>query len=79
MKFPRRAVLPGFHGASFNNPARLVPSGSGILLGEEKQHLPLDMNGNIPPSLLEALYGLEGDTEQLCHPALRFSQLASDS
>jgi hypothetical protein len=57
LKFPRRAILPGFNGTPFNLPTRLsLPAGS-VFPGEEKQHLTLDMHGNVPPSLLEALDG----------------------
>jgi hypothetical protein len=39
----------------------------------EKKRLALDMQRDLPPSLLEALYGLEGDTQELGQLSLGFS------
>ena len=78
LKLPGRALFPGFHRAFFNIPARPVPLFSSVLLGEEKQHLPLDVGGNFPPALLKALHCLQGNTKQLCHLALRLSKSAPD-
>lgn len=51
---------------------------SGVLLCEEKQHMSLDMGGNLSPALLKALHGLQGSTKQLGYLALRLSKSASD-
>ncbi|UCG65635.1 MAG: hypothetical protein JSW12_00830 [Deltaproteobacteria bacterium] len=57
LKFPCRAILPGFSRTLFNHPTGLVvPTGSAFH-GQKKQHLTLDMPGNVPPSLLETLDG----------------------
>jgi hypothetical protein len=51
---------------------------SGGFLCEEKQDLPFDMDRNLSPALLKALYGLQGRTKQPGHLALRLSKCASD-
>ena len=51
---------------------------SDVYLCQEIQDLPLDMDRNLSPALLKALYGLEGCTEQLGHLTLCFSKSASD-
>ena len=73
VEFPRRAGFPGFHVAFIYNPTGLLLSVSISLHSKKKEHLPLYMNRNISPSLLEALYGFTRGTEQFCHLALRFS------
>jgi len=78
LKFPRRAIFPGIHRALFYRPTWLLLLFPSRLLGEEKQHLSFDMHGNLPPPLLEALYGFEGGAKQFRHLALSFSQLASN-
>lgn len=79
LKLPCRALLSGLHRASLNDPAGLLLLLSGILLGEEKQHLSLDIYWNVPPALLKALYGLEGGSEQIRHLLLGLPQAASYS
>jgi hypothetical protein len=78
LKLPRRALLPCFYRAVFNIPAGLMRTFSGGFLCQEKQHLPFDMDRNLSPALLKALYSLEGCTEQLGHLTLRLSEYASD-
>ena len=78
LKLPRRALLPGFYWALFNVPTGLMRTFSGGFLCQEKQHLPFDMDRNLSPALLKALYGLEGRTKQLGHLALSLSKSASD-
>ena len=65
-KFPRRAVLFAFPGAVLRRPAFLFsPSVSGMDSRENEQELPLNMRGHFSPSLLKALYGLEGCAKKL--------------
>jgi hypothetical protein len=57
LKFPCRAILPGFNRTLLNGPTGLVVPAGSVFHGEEKQHLTLDMHGDVPPSLLKALNG----------------------
>jgi hypothetical protein len=54
------------------------PTGSGLfalstLQGNKKKHLPFRVYRNIPPSLLKALYGFGGGTQELGHLLLRLA------
>jgi hypothetical protein len=78
LKFPCRALLPDLPGTSLHDPAW---SGSFVLRRLErhkKKGLALDIHRDIPPSLLEALYGLEGGAQELGHLLLRFSEKMTD-
>jgi len=64
LKFPCGALLPDLLGASLHYP---TGSGSFVLRRLErhkKKGLALDIRRDIPPSLLEALYGLEGGAQR---------------
>jgi len=56
-EFPRGTCFPDFHGAFIYNPTWLLLPISISLHSKKKEHLPLNMYWNIPPSLLKALYG----------------------
>lgn len=78
LKFPRRAPLPRFHGAPFNDPTGHLFPVSSPLHGQEKQQLSFNMDGDFSPPLFEALYRLKRGAEQLCHLTLGLSQLPSN-
>ncbi len=63
LKFPCRAISLDLHGTPSYHPTRLVPLVMGVLHGQKEEHLPLNMNGDVPPSLFEALDGLERSTQ----------------
>jgi hypothetical protein len=78
LKFPRRALLPRFHGAPFNDPTGHLLLISSPLHCQEKQQLSFNMHGDFSPPLFEALYRLKRGAKQLCHLALGLSQLAAN-
>lgn len=61
LKFPGRAIHPHFLRALPHYPTRLELPISAFQQGKKKQLLPLDMNGDTPPSLLETLHSLSGN------------------
>jgi hypothetical protein len=78
VKFPRRTCLSDFHGAFIYNPTGLLLPFSISIHSKKKEHLSLNMYRNISPSLLKTLYSFKRGSEQFCHLALRFSQLATN-
>ena len=73
LKFPCGALLLDLLGTSLHDPTRSGPFVLRRLECHKKKGLALDIRRDIPPSLLEALYGLEGGAQELGHLLLRFS------
>ena len=63
LKFPCGALLPDLPGTSLHDPTGSGPFVLRRLERHKKKGLALDIRRDIPPSLLEALYGLEGGTQ----------------
>jgi hypothetical protein len=78
LKFPCRAISSGLRRTPSYYPTVGFPFIMGPLHGKKKKHLSFNMHGDVPPSLLETLYGFERSTQYLCHLALSFSQMASN-
>jgi hypothetical protein len=78
-EFPCRAVFLVFFWAILRRPAFLsFLSVCGANSRENKQELPLNMGGYPSPSLLKALYGLEGRAKKLGGLNLRLAQKLSN-
>ena len=78
LEFPSRAVFPPFSLAILNGPAPPVFPFFWDMMGQQKQGLPFHVRWNSSPALLKALYGLQGNSQQLSHLALGFSQMMTD-
>lgn len=59
LKLPRRTTSPDLGGALLYHPTGGVVLILGSVHGQKKEHLSFNVYGNVPPSLLKALYGLE--------------------
>jgi hypothetical protein len=62
-KFPCRAISLDLHGTPSYHPTRPVPLVMGVLRGQKEEHLSLNMNRDVSPSLFETLDGLERSTQ----------------
>ncbi len=65
VEFPGRTVLPRLQRASSDIPAGTAALRLSPVQGEQKKDLPLDMHGNLPPSLFKALDRLERSAQKL--------------
>jgi hypothetical protein len=69
--------LTSFQGTFPDFPAGAIAFPSSSLHGHQEQHLTLDVHRNLPPSLLEALNGLERNSEEFCYLFLRLFKLVA--
>lgn len=78
IKLPCGTILPVLDGAMPRQPARLILLGSMVFQSKNKEDLTFDMHRHVPPTLFETLNGLKRNAQNLCHLALRFSQMSSN-
>ena len=77
-ELPCGAILPSLHGATGASASRACPSWRLVFQSQNKEDLTFDMHRYIPPTLLKTLNGLRRNAQDLCHLALRFSQMSSN-
>ena len=74
-EFPRRAVVPQMPRTLPDVPARRGGILGSAISRDQEKHLPFNMRRYVSPSLLVAVYGFDGRSEQLRHLTLCFVQL----
>jgi len=79
LKFPGRTVFPPGGRASFDLPARAGPFAATRFHGRQEKNLPFDVSGDFAPSLLEALHGPDGCSQELGNFLLGFLQASTES
>jgi hypothetical protein len=79
LKLPGRTGFPPGSWASFDHPARLGPFAATRFHGRQEKNLPLDVSGDAAPSLLEALHGAYGCSQELGNFLLGFLQALTKS
>ena len=79
LKFPGRTGFPPGCRASFDHPARLGPFAATRFHGRQEKNLPFDVSGDFAPSLLEALDGPDGCSQELGNFLLGFLQASTES
>jgi hypothetical protein len=72
LKLPGRTVFPPGGRASLNLPARAGSFAAARFHGRQEKNLPFDVCGDLAPSLLEALHGPDGGSQELSHLFLGF-------
>jgi hypothetical protein len=78
LKFPRWAPFLAFERTLYYGPARLMPFTGPLFHRDQKKDLPLHMDRHLSPSLLIAVYSLNGCSEQLSHLPLRLTQFLTE-
>ncbi len=63
VKFPCRTVSPGLHRTLPDHPTATLLVMRKVLKDQQKKDLALNVDGNIPPSLLKTLNGFERNTQ----------------
>jgi hypothetical protein len=77
-ELPCRTTLSGLTGAIFDQPTGATSFCPELFQGKKKQRLAFSIDGYFSQSLLKALDGSDGNTQQLGHLFLGFSQEMPD-
>ena len=79
LKFPGWTGFPPGGRASFGLPARAGLLSATRFHGCQEKNLPFDVRGDLAPSLLEALHGADGCSQELGNFLLGFLQAPTES
>jgi hypothetical protein len=79
LKFPGRTVFSPGGRASLDLPARAGLFSATRFDGRQEKNLPFDVSGDFAPSLLEALHGPDGCSQELGNFLLGFLQASTES